>query len=158
MISNKAFKKIQSSALNYKHLLQYIIKKGKKYTLEKIFRKGLIFWLKNIPNKNFCFIFENAFINTTPSINVKTKRKGSKNIYIPFPISVKRGKFLAAKWLIAGAFLKKKRFLYEGILEELLESSSKQSSSIKKCEELYSLAEESLTNINIKKNFSKVKN
>jgi hypothetical protein len=33
----------ESPALNYKKLLKYLIKKGKKNTLEILFRKGIIF-------------------------------------------------------------------------------------------------------------------
>jgi ribosomal protein S7 len=53
--------------------------------------------MKNIPEKNFKTTLTNAFLNTTPYVSVKTKRKGSKNIYLPLKITKKRGKYLSAK-------------------------------------------------------------
>jgi ribosomal protein S7 len=53
--------------------------------------------MKNTSPKNYENTLKNAFLNTTPYVSVKTKRKGSKNIYIPLKISPKRGKFLSAK-------------------------------------------------------------
>ena len=98
----------ESPALNYKKLLKYLIKKGKKNTLEILFRKGIIFWIKDIQNKDFNEVLMNAFLNTIPFINVKTKRKGSRNIYIPMKISEKKGDFLASNWILTNAFAKKK--------------------------------------------------
>jgi len=42
---------------------------------------------------------------------------------------------------------KQKRKVFEGVFEELIESSLKKSASIKKREELHKLAEESLINL-----------
>ena len=146
------FKKITSFQYYY-FLLQYLIKKGKKYTLEKIFKQSLIFWIKNYSKNNFLFTLNNAYINLIPHVSVITKRKGSKNIYIPYKLSSKKGRFLATRWLVLNSLLKKKRKFYEGILEELLECSLKTSISIKKKEELLKLAEENLHNLKKKRKF-----
>jgi small subunit ribosomal protein S7 len=139
---------IQKTSINhYKHLLQYILKKGKKNTLENHFKKGVFFWMKNIPEKNFKTTLTNAFLNTTPYVSVKTKRKGSKNIYLPLKITKKRGKYLSAKWLLTNSFAKQKRNFCEGIVEELIDSSLKKSLSVKKRDELHKLADESLVNL-----------
>jgi ribosomal protein S7 len=144
-------KKTYINSLKYKKLLQYIIKKGKKYTLENIFRKGILFWIQNIKDKNFNLTFNKAFSNTTPLVSFKTKRKGSKNINIPIKISENKSNFLAANWILKNALLKKKRNLYESIIEELRESSLKKGSSVKKRLELYKLTEDSLINLRIRK-------
>ena len=136
----------------YKQFLQYTIKKGKKETFEKTFRKSAISWIKNYTSKPFFTkIVNDAFLNTRPYLGVQTKRKGSKNIYIPIKLSLNRGNFLAAKWMLTNAILKKKRFFSDGILEELFESSVKKSSSVKKCVELHKLVEDNITNIKKKK-------
>lgn len=49
--------------------------------------------------------------------------------------------------MYSNALSKKKRKLYEGVIEELMDSSMKKSNSNKKCEELHKLAEESLVNM-----------
>jgi small subunit ribosomal protein S7 len=140
-------KKIQKIFIeNYKNLLQYLLKKGKKSLLENKFKQGIVFWMKNTSPKNYENTLKNAFLNTTPYVSVKTKRKGSKNIYIPLKISPKRGKFLSAKWILASSFTKQNHNFFESIVEELIESSLKKSSSVKKRDDLHKLAEESLVN------------
>lgn len=141
------------SFAHYYFLLQFLVKKGKKYSLEKIFKQSLIFWIQNYSKNSFLSVLSNAFNNLIPHVSVITKRKGSKNIYIPYKLSVKKGRFLATRWLVLNALLKKKRKFYEGILEELLECSLKTSTSIKKKEELLKLAEENLHNLKKKRKF-----
>lgn len=132
-------------------LLQYLIKKGKKYTLEVLFKKSLVNWMQNHSSKKFSIILDSAYKNLTPHVGVITKRKGSKNIYIPYRLSKKKQNFLATKWILLNALAKKKRKFYDGILEELIECSSKTSISIKKKEELLKLAEENVHNLKKRK-------
>jgi small subunit ribosomal protein S7 len=114
--------------------------------MEIIFKKGFLFWMKNLNQSNFDTILKTAFTNTTPVVGVKTARKGSKNIYVPTRLTPRRGKFLAAKWMSSNILTKKKHKIYESIVEELIESSSKKSTSAKKRDELHKLAEENLVN------------
>lgn len=139
-------KKQEDFIIAYKHFLQYIVKKGHKHSLEILFRKGLHFWSQSFIENPFENTLKNAFFNTTPTIGVKVRRKGSKNIYIPKKLTFKHSKYLAAKWMLTNAFAKKKRNLHEAIIEELVESSLKKSLSAKKRDDLHKLAEESLVN------------
>lgn len=128
---------------------KYFIKKGKKHLIENEFRKLFLFWAKskNIENKNFEKVLDTAFKNTTPKLSVKSKRKGSKNIFIPIKISENKGKFLSSTWLRTNALSKKKNNFYQGVLEEFIESSLKKSGSVKKYNELYSTIENNLFNL-----------
>ena len=139
--------------VNYKSLMRYIVKKGNKHSLECLFHKGLIFWCKNIQPNFYESTLTNAFINTTPHVTVKIKRKGSKNIYIAKKLSENHKKYLAAKWMLTNAALKKKRKLYEGIIEELFESSLKTSICVKKRNDLHKLVAETLPDPKKKKKF-----
>jgi ribosomal protein S7 len=82
----------------YMDLMQYAIKKGNKNKMENIFRNLLFFMIKT-PTIDSNFQFKSiatAFANTTPKISIKTKRKGSKNIYIPIAISSSRSQYLSS--------------------------------------------------------------
>jgi len=157
-LSKEEEEKEKALAIKYLHsfkyfyfLLQYLIKKGKKYTLEVLFKKSLINWMQNHSTKKFSVILDSAYKNLIPHVGVITKRKGSKNIYIPYRLSKKKQNFLATKWILINALAKKKRKFYDGILEELIECSSKTSLSIKKKEELLKLAEENVHNLKKRK-------
>jgi ribosomal protein S7 len=127
----------------YYFLLQYLLKRGKKYTLEVLFKKSMLNWMQHNSSKKFVEILNLAYKNLIPHVGVITKRKGSKNIYIPYRLSQKK----QTKWVLLNALAKKKRKFYDGILEELLECSTKTSVSIKKKKELLKLAEENVHNL-----------
>ena len=134
------------------NLIPYAVKKGNKNKIENIFRTLLFYIIKNpqtFNDFNYNHIL-NSVKNITPSLGVKTKRKGSKNIYLPVPITKARGKFLASTWLIKNAKSKQNTKFYKNLSEEILESTFKKSISFKKCFELHKLAETSLSNIKIK--------
>jgi ribosomal protein S7 len=95
ILKNTTTNNVRKSFIN---LMQYAIKKGNKNKIENIFRSLLFYIIKN-PNlqNNFNFndIF-NAISNTSPKMSVKTKRKGSKNIYIPITITENHSKYLSS--------------------------------------------------------------
>lgn len=135
-----------------KNLIPYAIKKGNKNKIENIFRTLLFYIIKNpqIYNDFNYDLFLNSIKNVTPALSVKTKRKGSKNIYLPIPITKMRSKFLASTWLIKSAKTKQHTKFYKNLAEEFLESAKKKSLSFKKCFELHKLVETSLSNIKVK--------
>lgn len=139
-----------NSIFFYNFLFQYLIKKGKRYTLEVLFKKNLIFWMLNY-NKKFFSILESAFKNLILHVGILTKRKGSKNIYIPYKLPKKKTYFFAIKWLLENSLIKKKKNFFEALFEELMDCSIGTSLSIKKKEELLKLAENNLRNIRRKK-------
>jgi ribosomal protein S7 len=146
ILKNTTTNNVRKSFIN---LMQYAIKKGNKNKIENIFRSLLFYIIKN-PNlqNNFNFndIF-NAISNTSPKMSVKTKRKGSKNIYIPITITENHSKYLSSNWLITHSKLKNNNTFYKNLAEELNESSKKKSLSFKKCYEMHKLAEASLSNL-----------
>ena len=128
---------------DYINLIQYAIKKGNKNKVENILRSLLFFIIKNpsIQNTfNFADI-KKAILNTSPKISVKTKRKGSRNIYVPIKITPSRSKFLSSKWIISHAKLKTNNKFYKNLAEEIIDSSKKTSLSTKKRNDLHKLAE-----------------
>ena len=133
----------------YVNLIQYAIKKGNKNKMENIFRSLLFFIIKNNSiQHNFTFNnIATAISNTSPKISVKTKRKGSKNVYIPTTITKNHSKYLSSNWLLTHAKLKNNKCFYKNLAEELIESSHKKSLSFKKCYEMHKLAEASLSNL-----------
>ena len=149
---NLNISKIKERQIFINNLIPYAVKEGNKNKIENIFRTLLFYIVKN-PQIYTDFTYEhllNSIKNITPSLGVKTKRKGSKNIYLPVPITKSRGKFLASTWLIKNANAKQNNKFYKNLSEEILESAKKKSTSFKKCFELHKLAETSLSNIKIK--------
>ena len=80
----------------YFNLIQYTVKKGNKNKMENIFKKMLFFMKTGSSlNNNLEFdVINKAVENITPVVGIKTKRKGSKNIYVPFPLTESRSNYL----------------------------------------------------------------
>jgi ribosomal protein S7 len=133
----------------YKILIQFALKCGNKNLMENIFKKGLIFWSKNenFEKNSFIFTIKNAFLNTNAIITVKTKRKGSRNIYIPKKLTKNHSKFLSNSWIIKNAYTKNKNKFFEAVIDELIKSSSNESFSVKNRNDLHKLAEENIVNL-----------
>ena len=129
----------------YASLVNFFVKKGKKQTVEKFFKKSVEQWILKGSKQNFSLMIDKAFINTKPFVGVVTKRKGSKNIYIPQKLSSKRSLFTALKWIRETTSSNQKFF--ENFVEELNKCSLKTSIVIKKREELLKLAEDNLSNL-----------
>ena len=85
-----------------------------------------------------------AFKNTKPWVGLKKRRKGSKNIFIPYKIYGNRRKHLGAKLMLNNIFSKKPRYIYQGIVEELINSALNKSEAIK---ERFKIHEEAFKNI-----------
>lgn len=152
----KHLQKIQTpieSVYHSKQFLQYLIKRGEHGLIENLFRKELIKCAENQKDfaKNFSTIFKNIFLTTKPLINVKSRRKGSKNIYIPFKITSQYGTFLAASWIIDSVKEKKKRNFMKEFLLEINETFLQKSSSVVKYKNLHKLADENLSNLKKRK-------
>lgn len=149
-IQRKKYEKIEirpKYITDYKKFSQHLIKKGKKYTVENIFKAGILHWMKHMDSLEFEDVLKKAFVCVKPGVGLKTKRKGSKNIYIPYRLTTRRSEYLSANWMLTSALARNKRKLSEKIIEELVETSLKKSSSNKKYEEMFKLAEESLINV-----------
>jgi hypothetical protein len=82
----------------YKNYIPYLIKTGNKYKIENMFREILFYGTNTISKKNQ-FKLEtimDVFKNTTPVVSVKTKRQGSRNIFLPKKITKNRRKYLGS--------------------------------------------------------------
>lgn len=146
-IKKKGYKVHPDYIKDYKNFSQHLIKKGKKTTIENVFKKGVIHLMKNADSIKFDKTLKKAFNCIKPGVGLKTKRRGSKNIYIPYRLTERRSKYISANWILTSALSRNKRKLYEKIVEELVETSLKKSSSNKKYTEMFKLAEESLINL-----------
>ena len=151
MILNKN-KDVNNIKYEYINLIQYAIKKGNKNKIENIFR-SLLFFITRTPSLYNNFNFEDikkAISNTSPSMGVTVKRKGSKNAYVPFKITPARSKFLSSKWIITHARLKTNKNFYKSLAEEIVNSSKKTSLSSKKRNDLHELSIASCKDLNKK--------
>ena len=134
-------KNINNISHEYNNLIRFSIKKGKKEKIENIYRKALFKFAEQKKVK-FWLTLNQAIDNITIVLNVKIKRIGSKNIYIPFLIKKNHSIFLAYSWIIKGAKNRKEKKFSNKILNEIIETAENKSAASKKKLEIYTLVKE----------------
>lgn len=143
--NNKHYLTINEYNNHYKKFIKFSTKKGKKHTIENNYRKALFHAAKK--QENFWKITNLAIENTTTYLNVKVKRQGSKNIYIPIKIKDNYRTFLAYNWILSNLKNKSSLKFYQKFINEIVQTAENKSASSKKKTEVYKLVEENIHNI-----------
>ena len=86
-------------------------------------------------------LFEMAVRNSTPMLEVKSRRVGGATYQVPTEVRPSRRMTLAMRWIIKGARARSGRPIAERLAQELLEASSGQGSAVRRKEELHRMAE-----------------
>ncbi len=86
-------------------------------------------------------IFEQAIKNTSPVLEVKSRRVGGATYQVPTEVRPTRRLALAMRWIIGAARARKGRPMFERLAQELLEASRGQGTAVRRREDLYRMAE-----------------
>ena len=120
--------------------INQIMRKGKKTVARKIVYNSLDI-IKEKLKQDSLDIFTKAINNTSPTMEVKSKRVGGATYQVPREVPEKRKKTLAMRWIIGAAKKKKKKPMKEKLAEELIEASENRGSAVKKKEDIHRMAE-----------------
>jgi small subunit ribosomal protein S7 len=121
-------------------LVNYIMRDGKKTIAQKIVYKALE-TVSERAKGDPLVVFENAFKNLQPTVEVKSKRVGGANYQIPIPVRGERRVALAFRWLIAAANARKGRPMAEKLADEIMAASQNEGDAIKKKMDVHRMAE-----------------
>jgi small subunit ribosomal protein S7 len=86
-------------------------------------------------------IFQQAILNITPAVEVKSKRIGGANFQVPIEVNAERGTSLALRWLVQAARQRAGREMSVKLANEILDASNKIGGAVKKKEESLRMAE-----------------
>jgi small subunit ribosomal protein S7 len=86
-------------------------------------------------------IFDQALRNTTPTLEVKSRRVGGATYQVPIEVRTSRRLALAMRWIIQYARARAGRPMRERLAQELLEASRGQGSAVKRREDTHRMAE-----------------
>jgi len=86
-------------------------------------------------------VFELALRNTTPMVEVKSRRVGGATYQVPTDVRSERRLALAMRWLIQSARARTGRPMLDRLSQELLEASRGQGNAVKRKEDLHRMAE-----------------
>ena len=145
MRKKRIYKKYYTSDVVYGRVdlgrfINYVMKDGKKSTAERVVY-GAFDEIKKITKEDPITIFEKAFENAAPMVEVVSKRVGGANYQVPMEVRPERKFVLATRWLIGAARAKKGKPMAVKLAEELIAASKNEGNAIKKKQDTHRMAE-----------------
>ena len=126
--------------LSISKFINFLMKGGKKGVAEKIFYNALDI-IKQKTKSDGIKIFEKAIENTSPSVEVKSRRIGGATYQVPIEVPKHRKFFLASHWLINSATGRSGKPMSERLAAEFISASNNEGGAIKKKEDTHRMAE-----------------
>jgi len=85
--------------------------------------------------------FEEALLNVTPKVEVKSRRVGGSTFQVPVEININRQQALAMRWLIDSARKRSEKDMTSKLSAEIIAALSKQGGAFKKKEDTHKMAD-----------------
>lgn len=127
-------------SLKVAKLINYIMDSGKKNAARKIVYDCFTL-LKEKTKTEPLEVFELALKNTTPAMEVRSRRVGGANYQVPREVRPERQRALSMKWIVEAARSKKGKPMHEKLAEEIIAASKNEGEAVKKRENTHKMAE-----------------
>ena len=122
-------------------LITYIMQDGRKLTAERLVYQALEEAGKRI-EKEPLVVFEEAMKNTSPVLEVRSRRVGGATYQVPREVRGERRVQLSLRWIVSAARgHKKRKNLVEALAEEIALAAQGQGSAVKKRDDTHKMAE-----------------
>lgn len=121
--------------------INYVMERGKKEAARKIVYGAFTAIADKQKVENPLEVFDAALKNTTPLMEVRSRRVGGANYQVPVEVRPVRRQLLSMSWLIAAARKKKGKPMREKLAEEIIAASKNEGDAVKKRENVHKMAE-----------------
>ncbi len=113
---------------------------GKKSVAEKVVYDAFDA-IKEQTKEEPLVVFQRAFENVAPLVEVSSKRVGGANYQVPREVRPDRKFLLATRWIIGAARGKKGKDMSKRLAEEIILASKNEGNAIKKKQDVHRMAE-----------------
>lgn len=148
LIKRKISPDPQYNSLLAAKFVNNLMKKGEKSIAQKIFYTALDVVIEKIKKDQSTGrqggaieVLEEAIKNTSPLLEVKSRRVGGANYQVPYEVKGNRREALAIRWIIEAARKKKGKSMAEKLAQELIDAYNNTGEAVKKKEETHKVAE-----------------
>lgn len=121
--------------------INQIMKEGKKSVARKIMYDTMDEIKAKTKAENPLTVFDTAIKNSSPDLEVRSRRIGGANYQVPREVNPKRKLALAMRWLLEGARTKKGANMSKKLADELIAASKNEGFAAKKRENTHRMAE-----------------
>ncbi len=119
--------------------VNHIMERGKKDVARKIVYQALEI-IKEKTKTDSLALFEEAILNVSPTMEVRSKRVGGATYQVPMKVNKKRATSLAMRWIVNAAKSKKGKPIHVKLSEEILSAKNNEGDAIKKKETVHKMA------------------
>ena len=117
-----------------------LLKQGKKSTAEGIFY-GALDVVGEKTNEDPVKVFKKAIENTSPRLEVKSRRVGGATYQVPVEVKESRRAALSIRWMIQNAKSRSGKSMSEKLTGEIIDAYNNVGGTIKKKEDVHRMAE-----------------
>jgi len=128
-------------SLKVEKFINYVMEDGKKEVARKVVYEALTLIKEKAKTENPLEIFDTALKNTSPGMEVRSRRVGGANYQIPREVRTERRQALSMKWIIDAARNKKGMPMAKKLADEILSASKGEGNAVKKRENTHKMAE-----------------
>ncbi len=121
--------------------INYVMEEGKKNTARTIVYDCLDAIKDQAKVENPLELFESALKNTSPQMEVRSRRVGGANYQVPREVRPERKQSLSMKWIIDAARSKKGKPMHMKLAEEIIAASKNEGEAVKKRDNVHKMAE-----------------
>jgi small subunit ribosomal protein S7 len=131
---------VRYNSVDVQNFIHRVLKRGKKSLAT-----GLVYGAFDIiearTKRNPFEVFEQAFKNVAPVMEVKPRRVGGATYQVPMEVSPHRRFALASRWILQATRSRSGKSFSEKLAAELMDAANNTGSSIRKREETHKMAE-----------------
>ena len=121
-------------------LINSIMQDGKKGTAQRILYDAFDI-VKEKTGKDPVEVFDKAFENIKPSLEIKSRRVGGSNYQVPMEVREDRANALVLRWLVQYAKNRNGKGMAEKLAAEIIDASNGVGGAVKKREDTHKMAE-----------------
>ena len=121
--------------------INQIMKDGKKSVAQKIVYGAFDIIEKKLKDKEALEIFDLAIKNTSPLVEVRSRRIGGARYQVPREVRGERKINLSFRWILQATRSKKGSPMAEKLAEELMNASKNEGTAVKKKEDTHKIAD-----------------
>ena len=121
-------------------LINRVMLDGKKGTAQTILYDAFDI-VKEKTGKNPLEVFEAAYENVKPALEIRTRRIGGGNYQVPVEVREERQQALALRWLVQYAKNRSGKGMAENLANEIIEAAEGTGGAVKKREDTHKMAE-----------------
>ncbi len=120
--------------------INHLMKGGKKSVAQKVFYDSFDI-IEKKTKKEALEVFDLAIKNTSPVVEVKSRRIGGAHYQVPREVRGERRITLSMRWIIEAAKKKKGKPMAQKLAEELINASKNEGEAVKKKQDVHRIAD-----------------